>query len=44
MYSNSKTDDSGCNLMHQNNDEIHMRENAKVAQHYPEFENADKGD
>ena len=30
--------------MHQTNDEIHIRENAKVTQHYPGFENDDIGD
>ena len=38
------TDESGPNLMPQTNENIHIGENAKVTQHYPEFENADEGD
>ena len=37
------TDDSGRNLMHQTNDEIHIRENAKFTQRDPDFENSDVG-
>ena len=37
-------DDSGQNMMHQTNDKICIGENAKVAQHDPNFENADEGD
>ena len=44
MDSDDKKDDSGRNLMHKTNDEIRIGENAKVAQHDPEFENADVGD
>ena len=37
MDSNDTTDDSGWNLMYQTNDEIHIRENAKVTQYDPDF-------
>ena len=35
---------NGRNLMHQTNDEIRIRENAKSTQHDPDFENFDVGD
>ena len=44
MYIDDKTDDSGQNLMHQTNDEIHIGENAKVIKHDPEFVNIDEGE
>ena len=44
MYSDDTTYDSGWNLMHQTNDWICIRENAKVTQHDPYFENANVGD
>ena len=44
MDSDDTTDDSGWNLMHQTNNEIRIRENAKVTQHYPYFEKFDEGD
>ena len=44
MDSDDTTDDSGRNLMHQTNDEICIRENAKVTQHDTKFKNADEGE
>ena len=44
MYSDDTTDEIGRNLMHQTNDEINIRENAKVTQHDQYFENYDVGD
>ena len=44
MDSDDTTDDSSRNLMHQTNDIICIRENAKVTQHDPEFENANGED
>ena len=41
MDSNDTTDVSSRNLMYQINDEIRIRENAKVTQHDQDFENAD---
>ena len=38
--SNDTTDYSGQNLMYKTNDKIRIRENAKVTQHDPDFENA----
>ena len=38
MDSNDTTDDSGQNLMHTKNDKTRIGENAKVTQHYPDFE------
>ena len=37
MDSDDTTDDRGWNLMHQTNDKIRIRENAKVTQNDPEF-------
>ena len=37
------TYDSGWNFMHKK-DAIHIRENAKVTQYDPDFENSDVGD
>ena len=44
MDSDDTTDGSGHNLMHQTNDTICIRENVKVIQHDPDFENSDEGD
>ena len=44
MDINYTTDDSCWNLMHQTHDQIRIGENAKVTQHYPDFQNSNIGD
>ena len=42
--SNDTMNDSSRNLMHETNDNICIRENAKITQHDTEFENSDEVD